>query len=63
MGLSGVRRGARRERDEGIGGARVETGEIQCFAIFAADKVDGAAANRAADLRISRAQIAIYVVR
>lgn len=63
MSLSGVRRSARRERDEGVGGMRAETVEIPCLEIFTTGKSDAIAANRAADLRINRAQIAKCVVR
>ena len=62
-GLSGVRRSARRECDEGISNARAERIEIKCFAGFADEKIDGTAADRAADLRIGRTLVAILVMR
>ena len=63
MGLSRVRRGARRERGEDVGGMRTETVEVSRFEIFTTGKNDAITANRTADLRISRAQIAKCVMR
>ena len=62
-GLNGVRRGARRECDERAGSIRSRMIKMQCFEIITAGKADAAATDCAADLSISLALVAIFVVR
>ena len=62
-GLSGVRRGARRKCDERSGGVGSWFVKMQRFEIFTAGEADAIAADCAADLSISRAQIAMFVMR
>ena len=61
--LCGVRGGARRKSDEGVAGVCREMVEVRRCAILATDKSNAVAADCTADLRISRAQVAVLVVR
>ena len=58
-----LRRGARREGNECISSMRAEMVEVECLAVFTDGKIDGTAADCAADLPISRALAAILVMR